>query len=87
MPSPLIIQPCGEDTYLRYNVPDNADATDIYVEVLIRTSPALLYRPIYRFDFSALPIGATITVAELSLYYYDILVADAVGRKIGRAHV
>ena len=73
----LIIQPSEIDTYLSENNPNTNWGADGYFYVL---APGTIRgRPIIKFDFSTLPVGAIISAATLSLYYFD-QISDPVGR-------
>jgi hypothetical protein len=78
MASPLIIQPSGADTYVRYS----AATTNFGTETELWTGDRLgvhTSRSILRFDFSALPAGVVITAAELLLYYATSSSPDPAG--------
>lgn len=73
----LTINPATADTRIIQNVPDtNADDD----ELDIKTLAGNLQRSLLRFDFSALPAGATITGATLKIYYFAYANDDPVGK-------
>lgn len=84
MASPLTIQPATSDVQISQNNPTtNYNGIEPLWEYANSGSGNTnSYRDILKFDFSALPAGATITAAELDLYYFNVLSNDAVGRTI-----
>lgn len=74
----LTIQPSNIDAYIR------SDGADInYGDVaylIISTTAGSIFRSILKFDFSALPVGAIISAATLSLYLFSDLGDIPAGR-------
>ena len=77
MPEVLTIQPSDMDNYLSKGVPDTNYGSGIHIYVRSLTNAD--YRMILKFDFSALPDGAVISAATLSIYY-NYTSTDPVGR-------
>ncbi len=69
-PDPLIIQPSDADSYLEELAPDTNYGTSTILQVSQPTSISKRIRSVLKVDFSALPGGATIISAPLSLYYF-----------------
>jgi hypothetical protein len=74
----LTIQPAGADTYLREVSPDANYGT--LASLQVASSSGANARTILYFDFSALPLGANISAASLSLYKYANAGGDSTGR-------
>jgi hypothetical protein len=66
----LTIQPSNIDTYLAQASPTTNYGTLAYIDV--GAAAGGIRRPILKFDFSALPDGAIISAATLSLYLYGL---------------
>lgn len=73
----LTIQPCDLDAMLWEEYPDTPRGDYHYIQ--IRPYGSQLKRGLLKFDFSALPVGAVISAATLSLYFY-LEVNNAQGR-------
>lgn len=71
----LTIQPSDIDTFLDQLSPNSNRGTYNYISV--QSDATNLARSVLKFDFSALPAGATISAATLSLYAYN---AGSAGR-------
>ena len=78
----LTIQPSTADAYLSQGNPTNNYGNATYL--LIRASSGNDFRPIFSFDFSAIPANAIITAAPFSLYNYS---PDTAGRTYGAYRV
>ncbi len=74
----LTIQPSDIDTYLNSGDPPGNYGGVTYLKVYAQADE--ISRSILKFDFSALPDGAFISAATLSLYYYSNNALDPVGR-------
>ena len=74
----LTIQPSDIDTYLINADPNTNFGTDVDLIIQAYLYGNTLRHSILKFDFSALPVGATISAATLSLYYYSGTVAGRI---------
>jgi len=81
----LTIQPSTADTSLQEGSPNTNHGTED--SLLVFSYATLSYRPILKFDFSALPDNATITGTDLDLYYYAKVDGDPVGRTYYAAYM
>jgi hypothetical protein len=66
----LIINPSTADSYIVSGSPNSNYGSDANLDV--SAAIASKRRAILKFDFSALPVGAVITFATLSLYLYGV---------------
>ena len=69
----MTVQPSTADNYLDFNnnTTNYGTQTYLYVGDNFYVGADRPYRSILKFNFSSLPVGATITNAQLYLYYYS----------------
>lgn len=76
----LTVQPSSADNWLDKSFPDNNNGTTTWLIVSSESGGEGIRHVVLRFDFSALPPGATISKAELQLY-------ATAGDNAGKTHV
>lgn len=78
----LTIQPGDKDSFIIEDAVNNNYGSDVRAQASRGVATGYARRSVQEFDASALPAGATITSATLSLYYSTIIGADPSGETV-----